>query len=74
MEKPSNLKLLHSETHDFIWERLQTVEQYLIDYTDNNDNREADRCLDNLQQAISWYSSAFDIDNQSQPEEDSESP
>jgi hypothetical protein len=73
MEKPSNLKLLQLPDRDFILERLQTVEQYLIDYTDCNENREAERCLDNLQQAISWYSSAFDVGNQSQPQEEIES-
>jgi hypothetical protein len=69
MEKTSNLKLLQFPDQDFILERLQTVEQYLIDYTDNNENREAERCLDNLQQAISWYSSAFDLNTQMPSEE-----
>ena len=56
----AHLKLLHLPTkNDILLARLETVEEWLMAYVDENEDREAALALVNLQQTIQWWISAF---------------
>lgn len=70
MDKAPKFKLLTLKNQDPFLNRLESVEAVLTNYLAEEDDREIEKCLTNVQQAIFWYQLAFpDIE---QPDEDEE--
>lgn len=70
MDKAPKFKLLTLKNQDPFLNRLESVEAILTDVLYEEDDREIEKCLTNVQQAIFWYQLAFpDIE---QPDEDEE--
>lgn len=59
MEKAPNLNLLTFENQDPFLNRLESVEDLLLTILEEEDNRELEECLVNVQLAIFWYNTAF---------------
>lgn len=59
MDKAPNLTLLSFKNQDPFINRLESVEDLLCTILDEEENRELEHCLLNVQQAIFWYNIAF---------------